>query len=163
MIMIIRRPFSGRACGNNFRLPVSWWLGGLGVWGQGGAGGNDLSQISSSRSPQISSDPHYWFSGSGAFQPGSGSSSRARIRAFWISKNVWKTARSKNDFLALFSGFLSFPTWIWNHFGPQNGSRGRLFRDFWGKKRGLNFGALFSMMFKKKYENTENENVAFAL
>ena len=145
----IRRPFSGRACENNFRLPVSWWLGGLGVWGQGGAGGNELSQISRSRSFQILPEPHYGFSGSGPFQPGSGSSSPSRIRAFWSSKNVWKIARSKNDFRGLFSSFLTLPTWIWNHFGTQKGYRVRLFRKFLRGKTWLKFWNTFFMMFKK--------------
>ena len=38
-------PFSGRACENKFSSPIPWWLGGLGVWGQGGAAGNELSLI----------------------------------------------------------------------------------------------------------------------
>ena len=62
---IVRRPLQRSSVWEQVQInssPVPWWLGGLGVWGQGGAAGNELSLIRGpdpARSCQIVPDPKY--------------------------------------------------------------------------------------------------------
>ena len=68
---VIRRPFSGRACENNFRLPMYQFSGHQGDWESEGKGSCRARIIPNmvARSLQILPDRKHRFSGSGDVQP----------------------------------------------------------------------------------------------
>ena len=148
MIMIIRRPFSGRACENNFRL-LMYQFSGQGDWESEGKGSCRARIIPNmvARSLQIVTSVFRVWGCPAGLTPSFWGQKSKRYRFFRMYENVSKTARAKTTCFDYFGIFWPLRREFETVFGAKLRPWGSVFGDCLDKSCSLNFGVICSRVF----------------